>query len=72
MGRKGAMTEAQLELRSRFAQGLAAYRASRWDDARGAFTAALQAVPGDLPSMTFLQCIERFAVTPPEQNWGGT
>jgi adenylate cyclase len=72
MGRKSAMTDAQLELRSRFAEGLAAYRASRWEDARVAFTAALQAFPGDPPSMTFLQRIEQFAVTPPEQNWDGT
>jgi adenylate cyclase len=72
MGRKGAMTDAQLELRSCFAEALSAYRASRWDHARVAFTAALQAVPGDPPSMTFLQRIERFAVTPPGQNWDGT
>ena len=42
--------EKQLALRERYAEGLAAYRARRWDDARQAFQAALEAVPGDGPS----------------------
>src|SRR5262249_11391755 len=31
MGRKGELTPAQIEARSRYAKGLAAYRARRWD-----------------------------------------
>jgi class 3 adenylate cyclase len=34
MALKGVLTAAQIELRARFAEGLAAYRAQRWDEAR--------------------------------------
>ncbi len=51
MGRKGELTAAQLELRDRFSDGLAAYRAQHWEEARVAFEAALQASPDDGPSM---------------------
>ncbi len=55
MGVKGALSEPQAQLRSRYAEGLAAYRARRFDDARASFNAALGAVPGDGPAMAFLQ-----------------
>lgn len=71
MGGKGDLTAAQLELRARFAEGLAAYRAQRWDEARQCFEAALSAMPGDGPSMTFIQRIERLIATPPGDNWDG-
>jgi adenylate cyclase len=71
MGRKGEMTAAQVELRARFAEGLAAYRARRWDEARRAFEAALAAIPGDGPSMTFIRRIDILAATPPGDGWDG-
>ncbi len=71
MGRNGELTAAQLELRSRFAEGLAAYRAQRWDDARRAYEAALQAIPDDGPSMTFIKRIDMLMATPPGDNWDG-
>lgn len=71
MGRKGKLTAAQIELRSRFAEGLAAYRAKRWDEARRAFEAALKAVADDGPAKTFLSRIEVFATTPPPDDWDG-
>jgi class 3 adenylate cyclase len=71
MGPKGGLTAAQLELRSRFAEGLAAYRAQRWDEARRAFGAALKAIPGDGPSMAFIKRIDRLVATPPGQGWDG-
>jgi class 3 adenylate cyclase len=71
MGLKGELTAAQVELRNRFAQGLAAYRVQRWDEARRAFQAALAAVPGDGPSMTFIKRIEKLAKTPPGDGWDG-
>jgi class 3 adenylate cyclase len=71
MGLKGELTAAWLELRARFAEGLAAYRAQRWDEARRAFEAALAAVPGDGPSMTFIKRIEKLAKTPPGDGWDG-
>jgi class 3 adenylate cyclase len=71
MGLKGELTAAQIELRARFAEGLAAYRAQRWDEARRAFEAALAASPDDGPSMTFIKRIETLAVSPPRDGWDG-
>jgi adenylate cyclase len=71
MGRKGELTAAQVELRARFAEGLAAYRAQRWDEARRAFEAALAAIPGDGPSTTFIKRIDRLRAAPPGDGWDG-
>jgi adenylate cyclase len=71
MARKGELTAAQAELRDRFAEGLAAYRARRWDQARRAFEAALKAVPGDGPSLTFIKRLDLFAAAPPADDWDG-
>ena len=71
MGRKGELTAAQLELRDRFAEGLAAYRVQRWDDARRAFEAALAVVPDDGPSLTFSKRIDRLIAAPPGEGWNG-
>jgi adenylate cyclase len=72
MARKGQLTPAQIELRARFAEGLAAYRARRWDDARLAFAAALDAAPGDGPSKSFIERLEGFKTSPPDDNWDGS
>jgi class 3 adenylate cyclase len=71
MGRKGELTPVQIELRNRFSEGLAAYRAQRWNDARRAFEAALLAVPGDGPSMTFMKRLDGLAAAPPGDDWDG-
>jgi class 3 adenylate cyclase len=71
IGRAGELTEKQLELLARYAEGLAAYRARRWDDARRAFQAALEAVPGDGPSMTMARRVENFQADPPPADWDG-
>ena len=71
MGRKGELTAAQLELRDRFAEGLAAYREQRWDNARRAFEAALAVVPNDGPSLTFIKRIDRLIAAPPGEGWNG-
>jgi len=72
IGRAGELTEKQLELLARYAEGLADYRARRWDDARQAFKAALEAVPGDGPSMALLQRVEQFQLNPPASDWDGS
>jgi adenylate cyclase len=72
MGCKGELSPAQLLLRDRYAEGLAAYRARRWDDARRAFNAALEAVPGDEPSIAFIRRIDGFAVDAPAEGWDGS
>jgi hypothetical protein len=71
LGRKGELTEKQLALRERYAEGLAAYRERRWDDASRAFHAALEAVPNDGPAKTLAGRVENFQANPPAADWDG-
>ena len=71
MGGKGDLRPEQLMLRDRYAEGLAAYRARRWEQARGAFNAALEAVPGDEPSKVLIKRVNDFEASPPSQDWDG-
>ena len=71
MGRGGALSAAQVELRTRYAAALTAYRARRWEEARRGFAAALEAVPDDGPSLTLLKRIDILAATPPADDWDG-
>jgi class 3 adenylate cyclase len=71
MGRAGALTAAHESLRSHYAGGLAAYRARRFDEARAAYNAALEAVPGDGPSRALLARIAQFEANPPGEGWDG-
>lgn len=71
MGKSGTLTKAQEALRAHHAEGLAAYRARRWDEARQAFAAALESMPDDGPSRTFLARIQRFQANPPAADWDG-
>ena len=71
LGRKDELTPQQLSLRAHYADGLAAYRARRWDDARRAFEAALQAIPGDGPAVALARRIEEFKTNPPAEDWDG-
>jgi class 3 adenylate cyclase len=72
MGRKADLTPQQALLRSSYSEGLAAYRARRWDDACRAFKAALEAVPGDGPSMALVGRIDHFHANPPADDWDGS
>jgi len=69
MGRKGELGAVQAALRTRYAEGLAAYRARRFDEARKAFATALEAMPGDGPSTALLERLEGFAQDPPALGW---
>jgi adenylate cyclase len=71
MGRVGALTAAHESLRSHYAEGLTAYRARRFDEARAAFKAALEAVPGDGPSRALLARLVQFEANPPDERWDG-
>jgi class 3 adenylate cyclase len=71
MGKKGELSPAQVELRTRYLEGLAAYRARRLDEARIAFSAALAAAPGDGPSTALLARLDGFAQVPPPAGWDG-
>jgi class 3 adenylate cyclase len=71
MGRKGELTPAQHEARSRYAEGLAAYRARRWDDAEAAFAAARSADPDDGAALALMERIHVFKANPPAPAWDG-
>jgi len=71
MGRASALTAPQEGLRAHYAEGLAAYRACRFADARAAFNAALESIPGDGPSQTMLARIAQFETAPPAADWDG-
>jgi class 3 adenylate cyclase len=72
MSRSGELTPQQRQLRSRYAEALAAYRAARWDEAKAAFNAALEISPGDGPSLALLARIEQLAADPPLPDWDGS
>ncbi|GKQ56083.1 adenylate/guanylate cyclase domain-containing protein [Bradyrhizobium sp. Ce-3] len=71
VGKKDELTPAQSELRQRYADGLAAYRERRWDDAEQAFAAALAAAPGDGPSLAMTARVATFRQHPPAAEWDG-
>jgi class 3 adenylate cyclase len=71
MGRKGELTPAQNEARSRYAEGLAAYRARRWDDAAAAFAAARSTSPDDGAALALMERIQVFKADPPAADWDG-
>ena len=72
IGRKGELTQAQVELRTNYSEGLAAYRARHWEGARRAFVAALESVPNDGPSVTFIKRIDGLIANPPGDEWDGS
>src|SRR5262245_14823153 len=72
MGRKGELTQAHVELRTNYSEGLAAYRALHWEDARRAFIAALGSVPNNGPSGAFIKRIEGLMLNPPGDEWDGS
>jgi adenylate cyclase len=72
MGRKGELTPDQVLLRTRYSEGLVAYRARNWDEARRAFKAALEAVPLDGPSARLAKRVDRLEANPPPVDWDGS
>ena len=71
MGRNDDLTPEQVSLQARYSEGLAAYRSRDWDAARHAFSAALEASPGDGPSTAFIKRIGDFQANPPAADWDG-
>ncbi|MBR0739621.1 HAMP domain-containing protein [Bradyrhizobium liaoningense] len=71
MSKAHGLSIPQENLRTHYAEGLAAYRAQRFDDACIAFNAALEAVPGDGPSRTLLGRIAQFEANSPGKGWDG-
>jgi class 3 adenylate cyclase len=72
LGRKGELTSQQISLRTCYQQGLAAYRERQWDDALRALDGAIEAIPGDGPSMALIARLERLKANPPSVDWDGS
>jgi class 3 adenylate cyclase len=72
MGRKGDLTPQQRQMRTHYAEGLKAYRARRWDEARTAFAAGLEAAPNDGATLALMRRLADFKANPPPQDWDGT
>jgi adenylate cyclase len=72
MGRKDTLTPQQTLACTRYAAGFAAYRARRWDEARAAFAAAIEAAPDDGPSIALLARVADLRRDPPPENWDGS
>jgi class 3 adenylate cyclase len=72
MGQRGELTNDQELLRARYGEGLAAYRASDWREARNCFDAALKLSPFDGPSRALLKRIEYLQARPPQGDWDGS
>ncbi|MBR1195502.1 HAMP domain-containing protein [Bradyrhizobium sp. AUGA SZCCT0240] len=71
IGREDELTSEQVSLLDSYSKGLAAYRERRWDDARHAFSAGLEAVPADGPSGVFIKRIGELQASPPAADWDG-
>jgi class 3 adenylate cyclase len=72
IGRRGELASNAMQLRTRYEEGLTAYRAGRWDEARAALDAGLAAVPGDGPSTMLVKRIDDLQKNGPPANWDGS
>lgn len=61
----------QMHMIKRFLRGLEAYKARNWDEAIACFQAALELVPEDGPSRTYLKRCQVFKKIPPSPDWDG-
>jgi adenylate cyclase len=71
MGKRGSLSAEQLRLQTCYAEGIAAYRTRRWDEAQKAFRAALNAILEDGPATTLLNRVISFQANPPPADWDG-
>ncbi|MBI4861801.1 MAG: GAF domain-containing protein [Candidatus Riflebacteria bacterium] len=65
------LSEAQGALLARYREGFELYHARRFREATDPFERALEAMPGDTPSLLYLERCRHFAVTPPAADWDG-
>jgi adenylate cyclase len=71
LGLAGQVSEARQRGYANYAQGLAAYRAQRWDEAEKALRAALSVLGEDKASSVILQRVLVFREHPPPGVWDG-
>ncbi len=71
MGMQGMLTPDIINLKEKFAEGLAAYRRLDLDTALKAFNACREIAPEDKPTEVFLKRLDYFRENPPESSWNG-
>lgn len=71
MGEKGKLDGAMVELKNRFEAGLAAYRASKWNEARQEFEKCIALNAQEQAAAVFLSRIVLFRANPPGSEWDG-
>jgi adenylate cyclase len=71
LGECGKVPDNILKMRDHFQNGLTQYRARSWDAALDAFKTCLALVPGDKPSLLFLERVNQFMRHGPDDGWGG-
>lgn len=71
LGECGKVPDNMLKMRDHFQQGLARYRARDWEAALSLFKICLELVPGDKPSLLFLERVAHFQQLPPDDAWNG-
>lgn len=71
MGEKGKVSPDMLRLKGHFEAGLAAYRASRWDEATREFETCLEINVHEKAAATFLARIISFRESPTHKEWDG-
>ena len=67
----GELAPTLAELRGLFEEGLAAYRATKWDVADRKFRECLRIKPDDVPSHTFVERVAVLQAHPPSASWNG-
>jgi class 3 adenylate cyclase/CHASE2 domain-containing sensor protein len=69
LGRTGAIDPALTQAADLYAEGLAAYRGRKWDEAISSFEAGLSVRPGDGPCAVFIDRCRDYKVDPPPEDW---
>ena len=68
---EGEGSPEQRELARNFEEGLAYYRQQNWKEAVACFEKALEIVPDDFPSRSFIGRVEQYKSNPPPEDWDG-
>jgi adenylate cyclase len=71
MCRAREQTAERSQLRELFAQGLAAYRQQKWDEAQAHFEGCLGIAGDDGPARLFLERVALLRAAPPPADWDG-
>ena len=70
-GRKGSMTEEARAYAARFEEGVALYKARRWDECIVHFTRMLARNPSDLGAARYIDACQELKAFPPNDEWAG-